>query len=195
MCENNITISDNDLRQQLEAFLFANGAPLHTERLAELLTVNTDKVAELVKELNKQYLAQNSALEIRLLDKSYILTTRVSVKDSLEKLFKQGGKIRLSNQAYEVLAAVAYNQPCTRSQVELVRGVNSDHIINNLLDLDLVEKSGTLEMPGHPAVYSVTSKFLRLFGLTSVNELPAQALLLYDSLQQINDQAAAAGIN
>lgn len=195
MSDSNLTNEEIRLRQALEGFLFANGAALPCERLAELLEVSTTKVAETVKHLNAFYSENSSALEVRALEGSYILTTGAVVKPELEKLFKQGGKIRLSNQAYEVLAAVAYNQPCTRAQIELVRGVNSDHIINNLLDLDLIEKNGYLEMPGHPTLYSVTAKFLRLFGLTSVNELPAQALLMYDSLQQLNDQAAAAGIN
>lgn len=184
----------NDKVNALEVLLFAKGEAMPIVSLLEILHVSIDELADLMATLNERYLQSGSYLEIRQLENSYILTTRAKAKELLRQLFSNNQNIRLSKQAYEVLAAVSYNQPCTRAQIELVRGVNSDSVINNLLDLGLLEKSGNLELPGHPALYVVTVKFLRLFGLSSTADLPAQPLLLYDSLRQLNEQASAAGI-
>lgn len=184
----------SDKLNALEIFLFAKGEAQPVASLIELLEVSPDCLQNLVKALNERYQKTGSYLEIRKLENSYILTNKAQAKELLSKLFSNNTNIRLSKQAYEVLAAVSYNQPCTRAQIELVRGVNSDSVINNLLDLGLLEKSGFLELPGHPALYVVTIKFLRLFGLSGTADLPAQPLLMYDSLRQLNEQASAAGI-
>lgn len=183
-----------DKLNALEIFLFAKGEAQPVVSLIELLEVSPDCLQNLVKALNERYQKMGSYLEVRKLENSYILTNKAQAKNLLSKLFSNNTNIRLSKQAYEVLAAVSYNQPCTRAQIELVRGVNSDSVINNLLDLGLLEKSGFLELPGHPALYVVTIKFLRLFGLSGTADLPAQPLLMYDSLRQLNEQASAAGI-
>lgn len=190
----NETSEFSDKLNALEIFLFAKGEAQPVVSLIELLEVSPDCLQDLVKALNERYQKMGSYLEVRKLENSYILTNKAQAKELLSKLFSNNTNIRLSKQAYEVLAAVSYNQPCTRAQIELVRGVNSDSVINNLLDLGLLEKSGFLELPGHPALYVVTIKFLRLFGLSGTADLPAQPLLMYDSLRQLNEQASAAGI-
>lgn len=197
MEEEQIQTGENDNKADinaLEVLLFAAGDGLLKESLQQLLHCEAAELTNLVMKLNEKYHTEGSLLEVRKVDNNYVLTVQAQAKPLLHRLFDNGGKIRLSNQAYEVLAAISYNQPCTRAQVELVRGVNSDSVINNLADLGLIEKSGVLEMPGHPALYVVTAKFLRLFGLSSTKDLPVQPLLMYESLQQLNDQVSAAGI-
>lgn len=179
---------------KLEILLFAKGEPMPIVNLLEILHIKLEELPNLISHLNQRYEKSGSYLEIRKLDNSYIMTNKSKAKELLSQLFTNTQNIKLSKQAYEVLAAVSYNQPCTRAQIELVRGVNSDSVINNLVDWGLLEKSGCLELPGHPALYVVTVKFLRLFGLSSTADLPAQPLLLYDSLRQLNEQASAAGI-
>ena len=184
----------NDKVNALEILLFAKAEAMPASNLCLLLPATETELPDIVYALNKRYQTSGSYLEVRRLDNSYILTNQARSKTLLSALFADNLNPRLSKQAYEVLAAVSYNQPCTRAQIELIRGVNSDSVINNLVELGLLEKNGFLELPGHPALYVVTVKFLRLFGLSSTADLPAQPLLMYDSLRQLNEEASAAGI-
>lgn len=161
----------------IEAIMFAAGYPMKYEKLAETLHITPSEVRRHVSELAEKYNDDDHGIMILMFPETCQFCTKEQhlplIKEALG--IKRGGN--LSNSSMEVLAIVAYNQPVTRSFVDLVRGVDSNYAMNSLIDKALIECSGRLDAPGRPMLYSTTDKFLRVFGISSVNELPEIELL------------------
>ena len=161
----------------IEAILFAAGYPMKYEKLAETLGMTPSEIKRHVSELSEKYNDDEHGIMILMFPETCQFCTKEThlphIKEALG--IKRGGN--LSNSSMEVLAIVAYNQPVTRSFVDLVRGVDSNYAMNSLIDKALIECCGRLDAPGRPMLYGTTDKFLRVFGLTSVNELPEIELL------------------
>ena len=128
-----------------------------------------------------------SGLEIRKTEDSYAIMTRPSQKKILDRMFGPRQVPPLSQASYETLAVIAYNQPCTRAQVELVRGVSSDSIISRLLDRGWIEEAGNLDAPGRPSLFKTSRKFLTEFGIESVKDLPPLELMSYQTIRDMED--------
>ena len=175
--------AQKSLSGTLEALLFAAGDPLSIEELAQYADTDTDAVRLGLKQLGQELKNGKRGVELRRLEERYTLSTQALYIDALRRFFEQRKSAKLSNAAYEVLAVVAYNQPVTRAQIDQVRGVNSDGPLNRLLEHGLIEESGRLDLPGRPAQFSTTDAFLKLTGLESQHDLPPEELLMYDSLQ------------
>ena len=158
----------------IEAIMFAAGYPMKYEKLADVLGITPSEVKRYVSEL-----AEKDDFGIMILmfpDTCQFCTKEAHMPLIKEALgIKRGGN--LSASSMEVLAIVAYNQPVTRSFVDLVRGVDSNYAMNSLIDKALIECCGRLDAPGRPMLYGTTDKFLRVFGLSSVKELPEIELL------------------
>ena len=122
--------------------------------------------------LNDRYDAQQSALRVLQLEQCYQLCPRPAFAESIKKAIEPKRPAPLSNAAMAALTSVAYNLPVTKSFVEYVRGSDSSSVINNLVEKDLLEEAGRLDVPGKPIAYRTTSRFLRCFGLHSIEELP-----------------------
>ena len=156
----------------IEAIMFAAGYPMKYEKLAETLNITPSEVKRHVSELAEKYNDDDHGIMILMFPETCQFCTKEQhlplIKEALG--IKRGGN--LSNSSMEVLAIVAYNQPVTRSFVDLVRGVDSNYAMNSLIDKALIECSGRLDAPGRPMLYSTTDKFLRVFGISSINELP-----------------------
>ncbi|MBQ4190857.1 MAG: SMC-Scp complex subunit ScpB, partial [Clostridiales bacterium] len=118
---------------------------------------------------------------------SYAMMTKPSEKKVLERLFGPRTQAPLSQASYETLAVIAYNQPCTRAQVEQVRGVSSDSIISRLLDRGWIEEAGNLDAPGRPALFKTSKQFLTEFGIESVKDLPPMELMSYKTIRDLED--------
>ena len=161
----------------IEAILFAAGYPMKYEKLSEVLGLTVSEIKRHVSELAEKYNNDDHGIMILMFpDTCQFCTKEVHLPLIKEALgIKRGGN--LSNSSMEVLAIIAYNQPVTRSFVDLVRGVDSNYAMNSLIDKALIECCGRLDAPGRPMLYGTTDKFLRVFGLTSVNELPEIELL------------------
>ena len=110
-------------------------------------------------------------LQIVMLDKGYLICTRPEYGDILAKMGKTTPR-RLSTAAMETLAIIAYRQPVTRSEIENIRGVKSERVIASLLEKGLIEERGFKAVPGKPILYGTGSEFLRMFGLSSLQDLP-----------------------
>ena len=185
-----------ELRAELEALLFAAGDPLDLGQLAQLTDCPEAELQE-VLELMAQDYAQDTGrgLLLRRVEQRYFLATKPEYKEVLEALFTAPKESPLSQAAYEVLAVVAYNQPCTRAEIEAVRGVNSDHVLAKLEERGLVAVSGTLDAPGRPSLYCCTEAFLQRMNLSSTSELPAMELLMYGNLRDLEQQLEASRID
>lgn len=161
----------------IEAILFAAGYPMKYEKLAEVLSLTPSEVKRLVSELSEKYSSDEFGIMLLMFPETCQLCTKEQHIELIREALgiKRGGN--LSSSSMEVLAIVAYNQPVTRSFVDLVRGVDSSYAMGSLADKGLIEACGRLDAPGRPMLYGTTDKFLRVFGLNSVDELPDVQLL------------------
>ena len=172
MSQENMTL--NNISGAIEAILYAAGHPVAYERLSEVLGLSIPDVKKIVEAMSQEYNNDNSTRGILLL--MYPDSCQFSTKEEYmpyirEALgIKRGGN--LSNSTMEALAVVAYNQPVTRSYVDSVRGVDSSYAMTSLIDKNLIACCGRLDAPGRPMLYATTEKFLRVFGLNSLDELP-----------------------
>ncbi len=156
----------------IEAILFASGEPVEFEQLALGAGVEMSDIHKLVALLNSNYSERGSALEVLKLEDSYQLATREQYAPYIRTALEPKRTATLSPAAMESLTIIAYNQPVTRSFVEDVRGVDSSGVISNLLEKELIEEAGRLDVPGRPVTFKTTANFLRCFGLASIKDLP-----------------------
>ncbi len=163
-----------EIQQAIEAILFAAGYPVRFDKLGEVLSLGVKDVKTMVKELAKKYEQAETPYGIMLL--IYPNACQLCTKEQYAPYIREALGIRrggnLSASSMEVLAVVAYNQPVTRTFVDTVRGVDSSYAVNSLLDKGLIEAAGRLDAPGRPMLYVTTDKFLRVFGINSLDELP-----------------------
>ena len=164
----------------IEAILFAAGYPVKYAKLAEVLGLDVHNVKTVIDHMAKEYNGDSSRRGLLLL--AFDETCQLCTKEQYAPYIREALGIRrggnLSASSMEVLAVVAYNQPVTRSFVDQVRGVDSSYAFNSLVDKALIESCGRLDAPGRPMLYVTTEKFLRVFGLTSLSELPATETML-----------------
>ena len=162
----------------IEAILFAAGHPVAYEKLSAVLGLSVKDVKNLVEAMSEEYNGEGSRRGLLLL--MYPDTCQLATKEEFlpyirEALdIKRGGNISASTM--ETLAVVAYNQPVTRSFVDAVRGVDSSYAMTSLIDKGLIESLSRLDAPGRPMLYTTTEKFLRVFGLSSLDDLPETEL-------------------
>ena len=168
---------DAELSRSLEAILFAAGHPVTYEKLSAVLGIPEYEVKSLAESLSPHYNSDDSTRGIMLL--LFADSCQLCTKEQYAPLIKEALGIRrgrnLSASSLEVLAIIAYNQPCTRSYVDMVRGVDSGYVVSSLTEKGLIEQRGRLDVPGRPMLYGTTDTFLRVFGISSVDELPAVA--------------------
>lgn len=163
-----------DIEQAIEAILYAAGHPMRYDKLAEVLSLSLKDIKTMVKDIAERFNKEDSSHGIRL--QMFPTTCQFCTDEAYAPYVREALGIRrggnLSASSMEVLAVVAYNQPVTRSFVDLVRGVDSSYAVSSLLDKGLIEAAGRLDAPGRPMLYVTTDKFLRVFGLNSLDELP-----------------------
>ncbi|MEX2148221.1 MAG: SMC-Scp complex subunit ScpB [Candidatus Rokuibacteriota bacterium] len=157
----------------VEALLFASDAPLEADRIREVLDLeHADAARALVGELSARYDEAGRGLSIMEVGGGYRMVTRPDLAPWLVRLARARTKVRLSRPALETLAIIAYKQPVSRPEVDAVRGVNSDGVLDNLLERRLVRIAGRKEAPGRPFIYETTREFLVAFGLRDLGDLP-----------------------
>ena len=157
----------------VEAMLFASDVPLEAERIREVLDLENAPAARgLVEELIARYEAEPRGLAIVEVGGGYRMVTRPELAPWLVRLARARTRVRLSRPALETLAIVAYKQPVSRPELDAVRGVNSDAVLDNLLERRLIRIGGRKEAPGRPFLYETTREFLVAFGLRDLNDLP-----------------------
>jgi len=164
---------DISMETVVEALLFSTDAPLSASRIAQLLGVGDgNDVRRYVAALNERYDASGAAFRIESIAKGYQMLTRPEFNNWVKKLQKARGDTRLSAAALETLAIVAYKQPVLRADIEAVRGVAVGDMLVRLRDVNLVRIVGRAEEIGRPLLYGTTPKFLEVFGLSSLKDLP-----------------------
>lgn len=158
---------------RLEAVLFLAREPLTTRKLSQYANLADGTQARtLVGRLNEQYDARGGAFRVEQVAGGYQLLTRRKFGSWLRRLEHVPGETRLSAPALETLAVIAYRQPVPRADIEAIRGVNCGEILRQLMERDLARIDGRSEELGRPYLYSTTKRFLQLFGLARLEELP-----------------------
>lgn len=175
----------------LEAVLFAAGEPLSVAEIAGIMQLEKPQVWELLGTLSQSYEDEGRGLMLREIGGGYQLVTKPEHYRMLSTMGKKK-EIKLTNAAMETLAIVAFKQPVTRAEMEAIRGVKVDGVVNTLLELDLITEAGRKKALGNPILYATTDKFLTVFGLGSIDDLPrpdSQEAKDYveDGVQQILD--------
>ena len=172
------SISLEKVTAAIEAILYAAGHPVEYAKLSEVLGLSPKDVKNMVEAMSRDYNSEKSSRGVLLLtypDSCQFATKEEFLPYIREALgIKRGGN--LSNSTMEALAVVAYNQPVTRAYVDAVRGVDSSYAMTSLIDKGLIESLSRLDAPGRPMLYTTTEKFLRVFGLSSLEDLPETEL-------------------
>ena len=161
-----------NLKNTVEAIIFASGEPIERIRLVESLGCSPERLDSILKEIAHEYDVRGSAVQLLLLGAEVQFVTRPEYAAAVRNVLDMKRNQPLSNAAFEVLAIVAYNQPVTKAFIEQVRGVDCSGVINTLCQRNLIEEAGRLDLPGRPLLYCTTTDFLKCFCMRTLAELP-----------------------
>ncbi|MHC4166513.1 MAG: SMC-Scp complex subunit ScpB [Planctomycetota bacterium] len=171
-----LTPQDQDVEPTVEsvveAVLFASDEPLSAARLANIVETDTKQVREQIQSLNEKYRANNNAFRIEQIAGGFQMLTLSPYNHWLKKLLRVRSDSKLSAAAMETLAIIAYKQPVMRADIEVIRGVAAGEVIRSLAYKGLVKIVGRAEVLGRPMLYGTTKKFLEVFGLNTLKDLP-----------------------
>lgn len=164
---------DDNIKYALEALLFASEKPLTIEQARACLD-NLDGVTvrNVIEDLKSEYEQSNRGVRVIEVAGGFQMITAQNFSPFLKKLYKERHVERLSKPALETLAIIAYKQPLTKTEIELLRNVNVDGMMKSLEEKNLIRISGRKKAPGRPFVYGTTKQFLEYFGLRSLEDLP-----------------------
>jgi segregation and condensation protein B len=170
-------LSSAGIKNIIESLIFASDEEITLKEIKDLLdtfkiSVSVKEVEESINELNSDYENGGTAFEIIKIAGGYQFATRKKFAHFLGKLTAETQKKKLSQSAIETLSIIAYKQPITRTEIEFVRGVNVDYIVNSLLERDLITIKGRADGPGRPILYGTTANFLKVLGLNTLEDLP-----------------------
>ena len=188
-------LDDQKVLSILESILFFSDRPVTLESIQyafEGTNVDLKKIKESLKEYSNFLLESNRGIYLEQIASGYQLRTKKENIDFLKKL-KKTKAFRLTASSLEVLAIIAYEQPCIKARIDEVRSVDSGHLLRGLMDKGLVAFYGKSDLPGKPMLYKTTKKFLEVFGLKNLKQLPAMneidSLLPEGMLEEQNQQA------
>lgn len=166
------SVTPEEAAATVEAILFASDTPLKASRICLVGQLTPRAVREAVQALNDRYDQADCTFRIEEIAGGYQMLTRPEYHDILSRLHESRRDHRLSQAAMETLAIVAYRQPILRADVEAIRGVATGEVIRGLLDRQLLKIVGRADVIGRPMLYGTTPKFLELFGLKGLDDLP-----------------------
>lgn len=159
-----------EIKDVIESLLFISKKPLSSGELADICAFGKEEIEKCLAELLGEY--EGRGLQIIKLAHGYVMATRPQYAPFIEKFLNSPYSVTLSPQALETLSIIAYKQPVTKVDVESIRGVMCDAVIDTLLDKRLIKESGRSDQVGRPILYSTTVEFLKHFGLHDLGELP-----------------------
>lgn len=165
-------MSELNIRNAVEAILFASGTSVPVSRIATALELTEKQAKKHLDALMEEYEKAKGGITIIKLDDAYQMVSCEEYAPQIRTVMDLRRNTPLSQAAMEVLAVVAYNQPVTKAFVEQVRGVDCSGVIGSLTAKDLIEEKGRLELPGRPLVYGTTENFLRCFSISDLSQLP-----------------------
>ncbi len=175
----------NQLKSIIEAILFAAGRPVSQKELMLSLEISQEDIENIIASMQEEYKEQTRGIEIIKINDSYQLCTKKDLYDFIYPVLDKRNKPNLSKAALETLSIIAYNPKITRPEIEAIRGVSADACVYKLLEYGLIEEAGKIDLPGKPMSYQTTNDFLRMFGYSSLEELPELPRYKMDENKQI----------
>lgn len=175
----------NKIKAILEAILFAAGRPVSQKELVLSLEIAEEDIESIIASMQEDYREQARGIEIIKIENNYQLGTKKELQEFIYPVLDKRSKPNLSNAALETLSIIAYNPKITRAEIEAIRGVSADACVYKLLEYGLIEEGGKVDLPGKPMSYQTTADFLRMFGYTSLNDLPELPRYKLDENRQI----------
>ena len=172
----------------LEAVLFTIGDSVEVGKLAEVIGEDVRTTKKLLARLQERYEKEDSGIMLSVLENAYQLCSKPAYYESLIKVVKAPRKYILTDALLETLSIIAYKQPITKSEIEKIRGVSSDHAVSKLVEYSLVTELGRLDAPGRPMLFGTTEEFLRSFGVSSIDELPTPTTDQMETFKQEAEQ-------
>lgn len=169
----------------IESILFAAGREVEIKELMSATELSQQEVISIIEIMKNEYSNENRGIEIIKVNNAYQLCAKKENYEYIYPIFDKRSKPNLSPAALEILSIIAYNPKITRAEIESIRGVNSDGSIYKLLEYELIQEAGRLDAPGRPTLYEITPKFLKMFGISSLEELPELPRYKLDENQQI----------
>lgn len=169
----------------IESILFSVGRPVEINELVMSLELPREDIINIIENMKNEFNEQERGIEIIKVNDAYQFTTKRENYEYIYSIVDKRSKPNLSQAALETLAIIAYNPLITRAEIEAIRGVNSDGTIYRLLEHNIIEDAGKSNAPGRPTTYRTTSEFLKLFGFSSLEELPELPKYKLDENQQI----------
>ena len=174
------------LLAHVEAILFTMGESVEVSRIAQSLGYDEETVLNVINNLRERYEDESFGIQILELDGSFQMCTKPSMYESIIKITNVPKKIVLTDVLLETLSIIAYKQPITKQEIENIRGVNSDHSVNKLLEYNLICEVGRKNAPGRPCMFGTTEELLRNFGISSLDELP---LIKPETIEEFKSEA------
>ena len=163
-------MNSNEYKNQIEAILFTAGNPVKYSKLADLFKMSVFDIKVIINDLAEDY--KNRGINLLIYNDSCQFCTSEKYILIVKEALGMVKTTNLANSALEVAAIIAYHQPITRAYIDQIRGLDSSYAINILIERNLIESKGKLDVPGKPNIYGTTDDFLRCFGINSIDELP-----------------------
>ncbi len=160
------------IKSAFESMLFTWGEPLDVKLAAEVMNINWKEAYAYFKELQEEYVQENRGIQIREINKSFQFVTNAENSDYIQRLCTPVKHKRLSQSALEVLAIIAYKQPVTKGEIESIRGIKCDRVIEGLEKKERIKEAGRSNAIGRPILYGTTDEFLKAFGFRTLKDLP-----------------------
>ena len=164
--------SKKTIKSAFESMMFTWGEPLDVKAAADVFNISKEEALECFKELQREYEQEGRGIIIRQINQSFQFVTREENADYIRSLCTPVKMKRLSQSALEVLAIVAYKQPVPKGEIEAIRGIRCDRVMEGLMKKDLVCEKGRADAVGRPILYGTTDTFLKNFGFSSISQLP-----------------------
>jgi len=165
--------SKKTIKSAFESMMFVWGEPLDVKLAAEMFNLDKKEAYEHFKELQGEYEQEGRGITIREIGSGFQFVSKLENAEYIERLCTPAKQQRLSQAALEVLAIIAYKQPVTRSEIESIRGIKADRVLEGLLKKELIDEAGRSNAIGRPILYGTTETFLRHFGFKNLKDLPA----------------------
>lgn len=165
-------MANKTIKSAIESMMFVWGEPLSIKDMADVFGADKNDIYECCKELQAEYEQEGRGIVIREVNKSFQFVTRKENLDFIERLCTPVRKRRLSQSALETLAIIAYRQPVTKGEIESIRGIRCDRVIEGLVAKGLIAQTGRAETVGRPMLYGTTNEFLKQFEFESLKDLP-----------------------
>jgi len=182
-------INLDEVKAIAEALIFVSDIPLSLDKIHEVFDgIDKATLRSAILQLQEEYESEKRGLQIIEVANGFKMCTRSEYSDYITKLFSHRRRAKLSSQALETLAIIAYKQPITKPEIEEIRGVNTVGVLSTLLDRNLIKIMGKKDAVGRPIIYGTTREFLEYFGLKDLSDLPTLKDFSEFDLDEINNE-------